>query len=81
MAVKDPLPSPQVEETKDVAADLLADTFAKFGLNMGALLSGQSEVDAEQSKSASCRVEALLEMIPDYGYLVDNKLYIDELFP
>lgn len=44
MAMRDPEPLLfAVEETKDAASDYLADTFAKFGLNMGALLSGQAE--------------------------------------
>jgi hypothetical protein len=72
-------PTPVAEESKDVEVDLLADTFAKFGLDMGSLFSGPTKV--EEIKQASCRVQELLKTVPDYSFLTERKLYIDQLFP
>jgi len=87
------------EETKDPAKDFVADTFAKFGLNLDLFGGGGTEVvTTEQSQddsdaktgleailgtapSTSCKVEALLAQIPDFAFLTDNKLAMNELFP
>ena len=60
----------------------MADTFAKFGLNMDSLAASQKDnqesLEIEtQLKKISCKVEALLEMVPDFGFLTDSKLYMD----
>ena len=74
-----------VEEQKGPEVDVLADTFAKFGLNMGALLSGaaveSTESELGSQRQLNCRVQALLQLVPDYGFLTDSKLFMDELFP
>ena len=62
--------------------DVLADTFAKFGLNMGALMSvHDNNEELESQRQLNCRVQALLQLVPDYGFLTDSKLCMDELFP
>ena len=66
---------------------MVADTFAKFGLNIDLLnpnaIEEESKVESARNTGAqprSCKVDALLDKIPDFGFLTDEKLSIDELF-
>ena len=66
-----------------------SDTFAKFGLTD--LLNGgiskvteeDTVIDSNRNVGATprnCKVEALLNKIPDFSFLTDDKLSMDELF-
>lgn len=62
----------------------MKETFAKFGLNMNMYNPGSSFVsnaDTDQTVPASnlgnkvnSKVQQILDLIPDYGFLLDTKL-------
>ena len=67
----------------------MADTFAKFGLNIdlfnpNATAEDDAGLDSQRINtgvpSRNCKVEALLNKIPDFSFLTDDKLSMDELF-
>ena len=75
------------QNPEEEKANFAADTFAKFGLNMDLFNPNATEEDSglesqrtNNAKPPNCKVEALLNKIPDFSFLTDDKLAMDELF-
>ena len=80
----------KVEEKKD---DFVKDTFAKFGLNMNLYNpntkseskymndSSNANRDDDGSKNkVNPKVRKILDIMPDYGFLLDTKLALPQTF-
>lgn len=66
----------------------MKDTFAKFGLNMNlynpglAVGAGKEEQNSKRKESdnqtTNPKLQGLLEILPDYGFLLDTKLALPQ---
>lgn len=77
-------PGEYAEEEK---TNFALDTFAKFGLNVDLLNpnatdedSGLESMRTKDGQARSSKVESLIYKMPDFGFLVDDKLAMDDLF-
>ena len=68
-------------ETKK-ETDFVKDTFAKFGLNMNlynpSLIQPESRKEANDREQENDKVQRILDMLPDYGFLLEPKLALPQ---
>jgi len=76
-----------VENAEEEKTNFALDTFAKFGLNVDLLNpnltdedSGMESMRTKDGQARSSKVELLIHKMPDFGFLVDDKLAMDDLF-
>jgi hypothetical protein len=76
-AQSDPIPADQ--------SDFMADTFAKFGLNMNLYQPGEADTGKTSNKVVETSMEPKLNKIdklvrelniPDFGFLTDDKVHM-----